>query len=276
MTVPNRGRRAVALFYGMLALTVPVLSGQTSGASEKNPPAAPAAGDKTNEAPPQRKVAIGFRVRTLPVRRFSVMDNGVALTSVTVSKVNYDTNFDTVSHSFMLGGGLAIEAPISSRTLLTVDVLFNRLKYDKVTNVYWGVDDPTTAADERSHQTTTENTAARLFDLPVLLHRNVRPSGLLSHLYLSGGPTARLVSTVHSTTNITYADATTANNTTPAHVNKRMLIGATVGVGFRFVDEFNIKVTPEVRFTRWNGATFNQDSTRSPRNQLEVGIGFSR
>jgi hypothetical protein len=55
-----------------------------------------------------------------------------------------------------------------------------------------------------------------------------------------------------------------------------MLVGATVGVGFRFVDEFNIKVTPEVRFTRWNGATFNQDSTRSPRNQLEVGIGFSR
>jgi hypothetical protein len=55
-----------------------------------------------------------------------------------------------------------------------------------------------------------------------------------------------------------------------------MLIGATVGVGFRFVDEFNIKVTPEIRYTRWNGMTFAQDSTRSPRNQLEVGIGFSR
>jgi hypothetical protein len=204
------------------------------------------------------------------------MDNAVVLTTATVSKVNYDTNFNTVSSSFMLGGGLSIEAPLSSRTLLTLDVLFNRLKYGKVTNVYWGVDDPTTAGDERSHQTTTENTAARLFDMPVLLHRNVRPTGLLSHLYLDGGATARLVSTVHTTTNITYSDATTANNTTPAHVNKRVLIGATVGVGFRFVDEFNIKVTPEVRFTRWNGATFNQDSTRSPRNQLEVGIGFSR
>ena len=57
---------------------------------------------------------------------------------------------------------------------------------------------------------------------------------------------------------------------------KRLLIGATVGAGFRFIDEFNIKVTPEIRYTRWNGTTFNQDSTRSPRNQLEVGIGFSR
>lgn len=273
MTVRNRGRRAVALIYGMLALTVPVLSGQTPGASEKNPPAPATADDKTSEAP--RKVAIGFRVRTLPFRSSSVMNNGVVLRTDTVSGVNYDTNFDTVDHSFKLGGGLSVEAPLSSRTLVTVDLLFNRLKYDKVTNVYWGVDDPTTAADERSHITTTENTAARLFDMPVLLHRNVRPTGLLSHMYLSAGPTARLVSTVHTTTNIINADATLANNTIPAAVNKRMLIGATVGVNFRFIDEFGIRVTPEVRFTRWNGATFNQDSTRSPRSQFEVGLGFS-
>ncbi len=124
--------------------------------------------------------------------------------------------------------------------------------------------------------TATESTKARLFDLPVLLHRNVRSSGLLSHLYLSGGVTARNVSSVRTVTNITNADATKANNQIQAPVNKRTLIGATVGAGFRFVDEFNIKVTPEVRYTRWNGATFNQDSTQSPRNQLEVGIGFSR
>jgi hypothetical protein len=47
-------------------------------------------------------------------------------------------------------------------------------------------------------------------------------------------------------------------------------------MGFRFVDEFNIKVTPEVRYTRWNGETFNSSSTHSPRNQLEVGIAFTR
>jgi hypothetical protein len=264
--------------YGILALTVPVLPGQTAPAGEKNPPApsaAPTADDKTNEAP-KGKLAFGFRVRTMPARSFSVMDNAVVLSTATVSKVNYDTNFSTVSHSFMLGGGLALEMPLSRRVIVTADLLFNRLRYDKTTNVYWGVDDPTTAGDERSHQTTTENTAARLFDLPVLLHRNVRPSGILSHLYVSGGATARLVSTVRTTTNITYADATLGNNSNPALVSRRTLVGATVGAGFRFVDEFNIKVTPEVRYTRWNGSTFSQDSTRSPRNQLEVGIGFSR
>ena len=275
MKVPNRGRRAVALLYGLVALTVHGVQGQTPAASEQKPTAPSTAEEKTSEAH-QQKLAIGFRVRTLPFRSFSVMNNGEVLKTTTVSKVNYDLNYDTVSHSFMLGGGLTLEGWISRRTLVTADLLFNRLQYAKTTNMYWGVDDPTTAADERSHQTTTESTKARLFDLPLLVQRNVRSSGFLSHVFLAAGPSARLVSTVHTTTNITYADATTGNNTIPAPVTKRLLVGGTVGVGLRFVDEFNIKVTPEVRFTRWNGTTFNQDSTRSPRNQLEVGIGFSR
>ena len=275
MTVPNRGRRAVALLYGLVALTVHGVEGQTPAASEQKPTAPSTAAEKTSEEH-QQKLAIGFRARILPFRSFSVMDNGGVLKTTTVSKVNYDFNYNTVNHSFMLGGGLTLEGRISRRTLVTAELLFNRLQYDKTTNMYWGVDDPTTSADERSHQTTTESTKARLFDLPVLMQRNVRSSGFLSHVYLAVGPTARLISTVHTTTNITYADATKGNNTTPAPVSKRLLIGETVGVGLRFVDEFNIKVTPEVRYTRWNGTTFNQDSTRSPRNQLEIGIGFSR
>ena len=275
MTVSNRGRRAVSLMCGLVALTVPGLQGQTPGASEQKPAAPSTAAEKTSQGR-QTKLAIGLRVRTMPARSFSVMDNGQLMKTTTVSKVNYDSNYNTVSHSFMLGGGLALEGQISRRTLVTADLLFNRLRYDKTTNMYWGVDDPTTAADERSHQTTTQNTAARLFDLPVLVHHNLRPAGFLSHFYVAGGATARLVSTVRTTTNITYADATKGNSTIPAPVSKRMLVGGTVGVGLRFIDEFNIKVTPAVRYTRWNGMTMNQDSTRSPRNQLEVGIGFSR
>ena len=275
MTAPNRGRRAVALMYGILALTVHGVHGQTPAASEKKPTAPSTAAEQTSEAHRQ-KLAFGLRVQALPARSFSVMNNGQVMNTTTVSKVNYDSNYSTVSHSFMLGGGLTLEGQLSRRTLVTADVLYNRLSYDKTTNVYWGVDDPTTSTDERSHKITTESTKARLFELPVLVHRNVRPSGFLSHLYLAGGATARLVSTVHTTTNITNADATTANNTIPAPVSKRLLVGATVGMGLRFIDEFNINVTPEVRYTRWNGMTFNQDSTHSPRNQLEVGIGFSR
>jgi hypothetical protein len=256
-------------------LTAHGVQGQTPDAGEKKPTAPSTAADKTSEARAQ-KLAIGVRVRTLPARSFSVMDNGQVMNTTTVSKVNYDSNSNTTTHSFTLGAGLTIEGHLSPRTLVTADLLYNRLSYDKTTNLYWGVDDPNTASDERSHKTTTENTKARLYDLPLLVHHNVRASGPLSHLYLAGGATARLASTVHSTINIVNADATKANSTTPAQVSKRMVVGATVGVGLRFVDEFNIKVTPEVRYTRWNGSTFNQDSTRSPRNQLEVGISISR
>ncbi len=275
MTVPNRGRRAVALLYGLVALTVHGVQGQTPVASEQKPVAPSTAAEKTGEAHPQ-KLAFGVRARILPVRSFSVMDNGQVMNTATVSKVNYDSNYNTVSHSLMVGGGLTLEARISRRMLVTAEVLFNRLRYDKTTDVFSGTDDPTTAADERSHKITTEKTKARLFDLPVLVHRNLRSSGWLSHFYVAGGATARLVTTVRTTNNITNPDLTKANNQIRAGVDKRTLVGATVGAGFRFVDEFNIKVTPEVRYTRWNGMTFNQDSTRSPRNQLEVGIAFSR
>ena len=267
MKLPNHGRRAVALLYGLLLLTVPVIYGQTSTTGDKS--------TQTNEPAP-RRWSIGLRVRTLPARSLSVMDNGTTMNTTTVSKVNYDWNYTTTSKSFVLGGGAAFEMPISARTIFTAEVIFNRLRYDKVTNEYWGTDDPTTATDERSHYTATEDTKARLFDVPLLLHRNVRATGMLSHLYLSGGVTVRNASSVRTVNNITNADGTLANNQTQAPVDKRTLLGATVGAGFRFVDEFNIKVTPEIRFTRWNGPTFNQDSTLSPRNQFEVGIGFSR
>src|ERR1035437_4617011 len=113
------------------------------------------------------------------------MDNGQVMKTTTVSKVNYDTNYNTVNHSFMLGGGLTLEGRISGRTLVTAELLFNRLRYDRTINMFWGVDDPTTSSDERSHQTTTENTKARLFDLPVLTQLNVRSTGFLSHVYRS-------------------------------------------------------------------------------------------
>ena len=275
MTLPNIGRSAVALLFGLHLLTTASLFGQTPGASGQNPPAPSTAGEKSGEESP-RRWSIGFRVRSLPVRSFSVMDNGHAMNTTTVSKTVYDLNYTTTSKSFLLGGGIAFEAPISRRTVLSAEVIFSRLRYDGVLDQYWGTDDPNTSNDERSHLNATENTKARLFDVPVLLHRSLSSSGLLAHLYLSGGATVRNVSSVRTTNNITNADGTTANNQIQAQVSKRTLIGATAGIGFRFIDEFNIKVTPEIRYTRWNAETFSMNSTQSPRNQLEVGIGFSR
>lgn len=283
MKRPIRGPWAAALLF---VLTVPCVHGQagTAGQQTQTPPApAPAPPPlppptiTEKVAPPQRRWSIGLRARTLPFKSLSLIGNNQILRTSTVNKVVYDFSYNTTSQSFIPGYGPTIEVPLGNRFLLTVEALYNPLKYTKVTDTYWGGDDPTTAHDERSHMVATENTKARLFDIPVLLHYGkMRPSGLLAHFYLAAGATARLTSTVRTTNSITNADGTTAANSVPAPLSKRNLVGATVSVGFRFIDDFNIKVTPEVRYTHWTGMTFGQDSTQSPKNQLEVGIGFSR
>jgi hypothetical protein len=290
MKRPISGRWAAALLLGALELTIPCVHGQTSAASQQPPPAAPPATAQTPAPAPtplpsvtekttasRRKWSLGLRIRTLPFKALSVMDNNLILNTSTVNKVVYDFSYNTTTQSSILGYGPAIEAPLSTHVLVTLEAMFQRLKYTKVQDIYSGTNDPTTAADERSHKQATENTQARLFDIPVLVHYgNFKPEGILSHFYVAAGATARIASTVRTTNNITEADATTSNNTIAARLAKTTLFGATMAVGFRFVDDFNIKVTPEIRYTHWMGMTFGQDSTQSPKNQLEIGIGFSR
>ena len=255
MKLPNHGRRAVALLYGLLLLTVPAIYGQTPTTGDKNTQSnEPARGDG-----PSASACEPCRLRSL-----SVMDNGHhhehhhrVQGELRLELHHYFEIFRPRRRSGFRNADLARE-PCSPRKCI-----FNRLRYDKVTNEYWGTDDPTTSNDERSHYTATENTKARLFDVPVLLHRNVRSIRLpFASLSLRrASRCAMLLPCAPSTTSPTRT-ALSANNQNRAPVDKQTLLGATVGAGFRFVDEFNIKVTPEVRFTRWNGATFNQDSTR--------------
>jgi hypothetical protein len=269
-----------ALFVcALLGMAAPGLHGQSSGAAQQNPPApAPTGQEAAAPVPKPGRLAIGFRVRSFPVGSFSVMGNNSLMTTTPAAGTRpaYDWNFNTTSQSLRFGFGPAIEVPLGPRTTLTAEFLFNRLRYQKVSNVYWGADDPTTSADERSHLTRTENTKARLWDLPVMVHyRGLRRTGVLSRLYIAVGAAARSASTIRTTTDTTNPDTSTASSAIPAQPSKRTLIGGVVGLGFRFVDDFNIKVTPEVRYTRWTGAMFGSDSTQSPRNQLEIGIGFT-
>ena len=89
------GRWAAALLLGVLELTVPCVHGQAGGASQQTPPAAPAATGQTpvpaptplpavteKTAPPARKWSLGARVRVLPLKSLSVMDNNLDRKSV--------------------------------------------------------------------------------------------------------------------------------------------------------------------------------------------------
>jgi hypothetical protein len=254
------------------------LQGQT-GETRQNPPAA-APGEQAGTpeiSTSKGRISIGLRVRAFPLRAFSVMANDRSMNTTYISKTAYDWSFKTSSQSSSIGFGPAIEARLGARTTLTVELMFNRLGYTQITDVYSGTDDPTTTTDERLHSSTTENTRARLWDVPVMVHyQPARTSSLLGHFYVAAGATFRTVSNIKTNNDITNTDATTATNTIAAQPSRRSLLGAVVGLGFRFVDDYNFKVTPEVRYTRWSGATFGLNSAQSPRDQLEIGIALTR
>jgi hypothetical protein len=206
----------------------------------------------------RKHFTFGVRVRDFPLHSLSSMNNQTTMTTNTSAAAPQDWSFTTASQSPWWGAGLALEYAI------------------KATTVAWGTDDPTTTADERSHMFLNEDTRATLFDVPILAHyRGLFGNGALSNVFVSLGAAARTVTKVKTSTAITYADATTGTDLSTASPSKRVLVGAVAGVGVRVVDDFHIVWTPEIRYTRWDGSTFSNESTVSPRNQLEVALGFT-
>jgi hypothetical protein len=226
---------------------------------------------------PKRKVwSIGLRARDFPEKSMSVMQTRTILATTTkTGEPVRDWNFTTTSHSPFWGAGLAAEFSPSDRWAISAEIMFNQLKYAKVSSITWGTDDPTTTTDERTHMFRNEDTRASLFDLPVIVHHNFRAAGPWSRVFWGLGATFRTVVNGKSSVQTTYPDTSSLTVSQPAPVSKRNVLGAVAGIGFRVIDDFNITWTPEVRFTRWTASTFANDSTLSPRNQLEVGLGFT-
>jgi hypothetical protein len=204
------------------------------------------------------------------------MQSQTTLTTTTTPAPVRDWNFTTASHSTSWGVGPAIEYLVSPRLTLTAELIYSRLRYTKVTSIYWGTDDASTTTDERTKLFRNEDTRGFLWDVPLLVHyRGLKSSGPLSRVFLAAGAAVRTVTNVRSSTLTTNNDLSTSTDKTTAPVSRRNVPGAVVGIGFRIVDDFHINWTPEIRYTRWAGSTFSSDSTVSPRNQLEVGMAFT-
>lgn len=251
-----------ATFYGVmiLAAAMPALYAQEE-------PAAP---------PAPKRSSIGFRVLAMPSDAFGLISRKRYQTTTTSNKTAYDWQFNTTPRSPGLGVGASFEYVLGWRSTITADLMFHRLQYDQVTNIYWGTDDATTSSDERSRMTRTERTKARVWDLPVLLHYGgFRPGGIGSRFYLAAGLAARLITNVRTRTDISYSNGTTEVNYDAVMPAQRHTIGGVAGLGFRFVDDYNIKVTPEFRYTRWLRSSYSSESTQSPKNQIEIGFGLT-
>jgi hypothetical protein len=169
------------------------------------------------------------------------------------------------------GGGATLEYAATHRVLISADLLYQYFSYSAqvVTTI--------TLADGTSQiSTRNESTHARYWTVPVLARLATLPARTASaQVFRGAGVSYRKISNVRTTTVINNADGSTTTDYTPRVPQKLSTFGAVATAGFRVKDEFGIRITPEVRFTRWLSDLFNSWPGRQRRNELQVIIGLT-
>jgi hypothetical protein len=253
-------------------LLAALLSGAAICAQSQNPPAAA-------KAPKQeayvRRISAGV---TLSVMGFSTVRDGTSsnvTTSPPVDALYATTRAKGLSQ--WIGYGVTAQASITNHVAVNAGVFMRRMGYKLNSDVFTGVDNTNTVADERTHTVTNEDTRAKLLDFPVTIRyytKDRHSPGPRAFLELGG--VLRRVSSVRSSTDTTINDGTTSCcSTTPATPAQSSVRGVVGGFGVQLIDPVGIRVIPEVRYTRWMGETFNAFSTSTRRNQLEIMISLS-
>ncbi len=120
-------------------------------------------------------------------------------------------------------------------------------------------------------------TSATYWDIPITMRyylvgprHTVRP-------FLSGGISARLVRDPMASREIINVDNTSESDTfdvTP-QVENDQTFGAVGGIGLELIDDLNLKLTIEGRYTRWQNRVFGIGLANALSNQVEIYIGLS-
>ncbi|MBI5085762.1 MAG: hypothetical protein HZB13_14330 [Acidobacteria bacterium] len=160
------------------------------------------------------------------------------------------------------GGGAALELSFKRKFGLDLDAIYRAVGF-------WTVTDTDIA-------TTVLQTKARYYDFPLTFRYNYfGRTGFASHLFVRGGVALRKVSNLKTTRDVTDNEGNTASGPTGSPLNHGTVRGLVAGGGMRFRDDFGIKVTPEVRYTRWMAQTFSTAPFMAKRDQLEVVVGIT-
>lgn len=208
-----------------------------------------------------RRFSFGGRINGLP---FNVLNNKTV--NISPANTSQSWSISTTNNYTKIAYGPSLEFRLTTRFAIGGELLYHRLDYTKTTTV----------TDTNGNTTITEQTGARLWDIPAMVRfHGLSESGFGSKLYFAGGGELRKVSRIRTSNSTTFPDGSTASNNTPVVPASRNAPGVVVGVGFRVVDDFGFKLSPELRYTRWMGATFASDSTRMRRDELDVGIALT-
>lgn len=238
------------------------------------PAAAPTpapASRSSSDRPFVRKFSAGGTLSFLPfslikgsTSEMTVTDPAAAITGTGESKSNW------------FSGGAVVQYAFTERLAVNANVLFRSAGYKLTTVNLIGTDDTTTSADERVQVNDTEVTHARYIDVPVVVRRyNIgRHTEGFRWFYEAG---AALRNTYNVRTSIQretsdFIDCCKETPTTPAHRN---IFGLVAGGGLQLMDDYGIKIVPEVRYTRWLSRSFDSLGARSSLDQLEAMVSFT-
>lgn len=221
--------------------------------------------------PVVRRPSIGIRIQLLPGRPFGT---SVVERSTTSPVAEYADSATSASGGYTVAPTL--EYRLTDRFSLRTEFRLHRTHYQQKSEMLSGEKDPNAVTDDRRTSTITVTTKANYWEIPLLVqYHGLRRTRLLSRAYLLGGMEFRHAGKIRTGNEYSWADGVTDYNETPSGVARRNLVGATVGIGIRFVDDLRIKIMPEVRYVRWSGSTFEGTAFHSLVNQCEAGIGVS-
>jgi hypothetical protein len=247
-----KGHLCTAIVCGVCFTMIPVVCGQGSS-SAPEPEATPTG---------WKRLSVGVRVAGYP---FNVLENKTL--NPAIASPPSTESIATSNTYLQVGFGPSLECALFGKFSLAAELFYHRLNYTKTTQV--------TVTATGALTGITETTSSRLWDAPVFLrYRGLRDEGLLSKMYFAGGGELRNAAHIHTANETDLPDGTKLTNSIATVPSKRNLLGAVAGVGLRLVDDFGIKVEPELRYTHWFGETFNSGSTQSRKEQIDVSIAL--
>ena len=200
-------------------------------------------------------------------------------TSTVNNTAEISTQYQTTGASERIGYGITVQGRITNHFYIDLSGLVRRLGYQETTTVSTTTTAILNGSTYPSTSTTSthEDTRSRLIDVPLLVRyygTGKRPNS--ARWFLEVGGTWRLATDIRTSMDSTNASGVnTCCTFTPTVPDHRSSVGVVVGAGIQLVDEFGIKVTPEVRYTRWEEPIFNNLTTNTSSNQVEADISLT-
>src|ERR1035441_3603448 len=222
-------------------------------------------------APPLRRLTVGIHVMYFPTDLITTK----SVTQTTASPVA-QYNYSASSNWARWGPGGVVEYRLTDHWALAGEIHFHHVNYNEGAQILTGVNTSTTGGDNRPLTNSVTYAQVNYYEYPTLANYY----GLWSHgwkkrVFFTGGVELRHVGKIRSGNDFTYPSGATDYNENPATANKVNSFGAVAGLGMRFVDEFHIRISPEMRFIRWQAPSLLGPAFTSVTNQFEAGLSVS-